>query len=48
VKGGGILGSRKAIKLPGGKHEILPILNVLDEGDLINYAIKFSMINEKF
>lgn len=40
MKGGGILGNRVNIKLPSGKHDGLPILNPLDEGDLISYAIK--------
>jgi pyruvate kinase len=43
VKGGGSLGSRKSIKIPGGKHELLPVLHPLDEADLINYAIRGGM-----
>lgn len=39
VKGGGVLGSRKSIKIPGGKHEIMPVLHPLDEADLRNYAV---------
>ena len=42
VKGGGILGNRVNIKLPSGKHDHLPILNALDEVDVINYALKNS------
>lgn len=37
-----MLGSRKGIKIPGGKHEVLPILNYLDHADLQGYAIKYS------
>jgi pyruvate kinase len=40
VKGGGMLSSRINIKLPSGKHDNLPILHPLDEGDLISIAIK--------
>lgn len=40
MKGGGILKNGKSIKLPSGKHEVMPILNHLDEADLINIAIK--------
>ncbi len=40
IKGGGVLGPKKSIKLGGGKHEALPIINHLDEQDLLNYAIK--------
>lgn len=42
VKGGGILRSRVNIKLPSGKHEAMPVLNPLDESDLIAYALKNS------
>jgi hypothetical protein len=34
------LKDRKGIKLPSGKHEHMPILNHLDEADLVNIAIK--------
>jgi pyruvate kinase len=44
VKGGGLLGSKKAIKLPSGKQEGLPVLNHLDENDLIHYALKNSKL----
>jgi len=40
VKGGGVLGSRKNIKITGGKHEILPVLQPADELDLMNYVLK--------
>mmetsp|Transcript_39255 Transcript_39255/g.28985 ORF Transcript_39255/g.28985 Transcript_39255/m.28985 type:complete len:236 (+) Transcript_39255:216-923(+) len=40
VKGGGVLKSHRAIKIPGGKHEVLPILHPLDELDIINYGMK--------
>lgn len=40
VKGGGILSTRANIKLPSGRHDQLPILNALDEVDVINYAVK--------
>jgi hypothetical protein len=42
VKGGGILKSRRAIRLPGGRHEMLPVLHALDERDLTD-AIKNCM-----
>ena len=44
VKGGGLLGGKKAIKLPSGKQEVLPVLNHLDENDLIHYALKNSKL----
>lgn len=44
IKGGGLLRSRQALKLPSGKHESMPILNHLDENDLIAYALKNSKI----
>jgi hypothetical protein len=43
VKGGGVLRSRVSIKLPSGKHEAMPVLNPLDESDLIAYALKNSI-----
>lgn len=45
MKGGGILRSKKAIKIPGGKHEVLPILTAQDHTDLIEYAIKHRKIH---
>jgi len=39
VKQGGILHSKRLIRLVGGKHELLPCVNALDERDLIE-AIK--------
>lgn len=42
VKGGGILGNRVNIKLPSGRHEQMPVLNPLDEADLIGVALKNS------
>lgn len=35
-----MLSSRVNIKLPSGKHDNLPILHPLDEGDLISFALK--------
>ena len=39
VKGGGILKSHRSIRIPGGRHEMLPVLHALDERDLIE-AVK--------
>ena len=43
MKGAGLLRSRVSIKLPSGKHEAMPVLNPLDESDLIAYALKNSI-----
>ena len=40
IKGGGYLKSKRAIKIPGGKHEKMPILQPIDIVDLLNIAIK--------
>lgn len=40
MKGGGILRNCVKIKLPSGRHDQLPILNPLDEGDLISIGLK--------
>jgi hypothetical protein len=40
VKQGGILTSRKLIRLLGGRHELLPCISHLDERDLVD-AIKY-------
>lgn len=42
VKLGGKLKSRRSLILLGGRHEILPCINSLDERDLLD-AIKNSM-----
>lgn len=47
IKGGGYLKSRRSIKLPGGKHEKMPILHALDQADLFNIAIKQSNYSQK-
>jgi hypothetical protein len=39
VKGGGVLFSRRLIRILGGRHELLPCVSKLDEKDLID-AIK--------
>jgi hypothetical protein len=39
VKGGGILYGRRLIRLLGGRHELIPCVNSLDERDLLD-AIK--------
>ena len=34
VKGGGVLGGNKNVKLPSGKHEHMPVLTHQDQEDL--------------
>jgi pyruvate kinase len=40
VKGGGILGSYRNIKLPAGKHEHMPILTQRDQDDIMTLITK--------
>jgi len=44
VKGAGVLGSNKQIRLPGSKNEFLPILSAKDEIDLHTYALNGSKL----
>ena len=36
VKQGGLLGSNKSIKLPAGKHEHMPVMQIQDQEDLLS------------